>query len=164
MDNQVMSDVLAQVVATVARSYYFDTSSNELYALPPPTPAGTEIFAHYILDCVFDVMPKAIEAARDCDVRTVHDKSVLQQRLFDALLDFLPQIWKPHPRNDDRARAVAEVMVAEVGPVVEKQAFESASRRQHMSDWDLQQEEAQEREDEIARNRRRPGRKALYPC
>jgi hypothetical protein len=105
-----------------------------------------------------------MEAARDCDVRPVHDQSVLQQRLFDALLDFLPQLWAPHPHNADGARAAAEVIVAEVGPAIEKQAFEAASRRQHMTDFELQQEEAQEREAEIERNRRRPGRKALYDC
>jgi hypothetical protein len=159
-----MNAALKHVLATAARGYYFDTSCDPSYALPAPTPAGTEIFAQYILDCVFDVMPRAMEAARDCDVRPVHDKSVLQQRLFDALLDFLPQLWKPHPRNDDRARAAAEVMVAELGPAVEKQAFEVASRRQHMTDFELQQEEAQEREAEIERNRRRPGRRAIYEC
>jgi hypothetical protein len=159
-----MNAALKHVLATVARSYYFDTASNELYALPPPTPAGTEIFAQYILDCVFDVMPKAIEAARDCDLRPVHDKSVLQQQLFDALLDFLPHLWNPHPHNANRARAAAEVIVAELGPAVEKQAFEAASRRQHMTEFELQQEEAQEREAEIERNRRRPGRRALYRC
>jgi hypothetical protein len=160
------NEALMQVVATVARSYYFDTSCNPNYALLPPTPAGTEIFAQRILDCVFapGVMPRAMEAARDCDVRPVHDKSVLQQRLFDALLDFLPQLWAPHPHNANRARAAAEVIVAEVSPAVEKQAFESASRRQHMTDGELQQEQAQEREAEIERNRRRPGRKAIYSC
>ena len=160
------NEPLMHVLATVARSYYFDTSCNPSYALPAPTPAGTEIFAQYILDCVFvsGVMSRAMESARDCDVRPVHDKSVLQQRLFDALLDFLPQIWKPHPHNNDRARAAAEVIVAEVGPAVEKQAFEAASRRQHMTEFELQQEEAQEREAEIERNRRRPGRRALYRC
>jgi hypothetical protein len=56
------------------------------------------------------------------------------------------------------------VIVAEVGPAVEKQAFESASRRQHMTELELQQEEAEEREAEIERNRRRPGRKSLYRC
>jgi hypothetical protein len=161
-----MSAALKHVLATVARSYYFETSSNELYAMPSPTPTGTEIFAQYILDRVFapGVMSRAMEAARDCDVRTVHDKSVLQQRLFDALVDFLPQLWAPHPHNANRARAAAEVIVAEVGPAVEKQAFEAASRRQHMTDLELQQEEAQDREAEIERNRRRPGRRALYQC
>jgi hypothetical protein len=158
-----MNEPLMQVVATVARGYYFDTSTNPSYALRAPTPAGTEIFAKYILDRVFapGVMPRAMEAARECDVRTVHDKSVLQQRLFDALCDFLPQLWRPHPRNADRARAAGEVMVAEVGPAVEKRAFEAASRRQHMTEGELQQEEAREREAEIERNRRRP-RRRLY--
>jgi hypothetical protein len=161
-----MNEPFMQVVATVARSYYFDTASNPSYALLPPTPAGTEIFAQRILVCVFapGVMPRAMEAARDCDVRPVHDKSVLQARLFDALLDFLPQLWAPHPRNADKARAAAEVIVAEIGPAVEKQAFEAASRRQHMTEGELQQEEAQEREAEIERNRRRPARRALYNC
>jgi hypothetical protein len=159
-----MNAALKSVIATVARSYYFDASSNELYALPSPTPASTEIFEKWVLDRVFapGVMSRAIEAARDCDVRPVHDKSVLQQRLFDALLDFLPQIWKPHPRNGDKARAAAEVIVAEVGPAVEKQAFEAASRRQHMTEFESQEEEARSREAEIERNRRRPLRRALY--
>jgi hypothetical protein len=161
-----MNEPLMQVVATVARSYYFDTSTNPSYALPAPTPAGTEIFAQYILERVFapGVMSRVMQAARECDVRPVHDKSVLQQRLFDALLDFLPQIWSSHPRNADRAKAAAEVIVAELSPAVEKQAFEAASRRQHMTQGELQQEEAQEREAEIERNRRRPGRKPLYNC
>jgi hypothetical protein len=56
------------------------------------------------------------------------------------------------------------VIVAEVGPAVEKRAFEIASRRQYITEGELQQEAAQEREAEIERNRRRPGRRALYSC
>jgi hypothetical protein len=69
-----MTEPLVQVVATVAREYYFGASTNELYALPAPTPAGTEIFARRILDCVFapGVMLRAMEAARDCDVRPAY--------------------------------------------------------------------------------------------
>jgi hypothetical protein len=62
-----------------------------------------------------------------------------------------------HPHNVNRAGAAAEVIVAEVSPVIEKQAFEAASRRQHMTEGELRQEEAWEREAEIERNRRRPG-------
>ena len=80
------------------------------------------------------VMPRALEAARECDVRPVYNKSLLQQRLADALVDFMPQLWRPHPRNVDRARAAAEVIVAEVPPWVERQAFELASRHQHMTE------------------------------
>jgi hypothetical protein len=78
-----MNAALKHVLGTVAREYYFGASSNKLYALPPPTPTGAEIFEAYVLDRVFTpgVMPRAMEAARDCDVRPVHDKSVLQQRL-----------------------------------------------------------------------------------
>jgi hypothetical protein len=38
------------------------------------------------------VMPRALEAARECDVRPVYNKSLLQQRLADALVDFMPQL------------------------------------------------------------------------
>jgi hypothetical protein len=72
--------------------------------------------------------------------------------------------YRPHPRNVDRARAAAEVIVAEVPPWVERQAFELASRHQHMTESESQEEAAHEREAEIERNRRRPPRKALYPC
>jgi hypothetical protein len=157
---------LMQVIATAARGYYFDTASNPSYALPAPTPAGAEIFTHFMVERVFapGVMPRALEAARECDVRPVYNKSLLQQRLADALVDFMPQLWRPHPRNVDRARAAAEVIVAEVPPWVERQAFELASRHQHMTESESQEEAAHEREAEIERNRRRPPRKALYPC
>ena len=156
---------LMQVIATAARGYYFDTASNPSYALPAPTPAGAEIFTHFMVERVFapGVMPRALEAARECDMRPVYNKSVFQQRLADALVDFMPQLWKPHPRNVDRARAGAEVIVAEVGPAVEKQAFEAASRLQHMTELELQEEQARDREDEIARNRPRPRRRPFYP-
>lgn len=156
--------VLMQVIATAARGYYFDTASNPSYALPAPTPAGAEIFTHFMVERVFapGVMPWALEAARKCDVRSVYNKSLLQQRLADTLVDFMPQLWRPHPRNVDRARAGAEVIVAEVGPAVEKQAFEAASRLQHMTELEMQEEAAQERELEIARNRRKPPRRKLY--
>jgi hypothetical protein len=155
---------LMQVIATAARGYYFDTASNPSYALPAPTPAGAEIFTHFMVERVFapGVMPRALEAARECDVRPVYNKSLLQQRLFDTLVDFMPQLWRPHPRNVDRARAGAEVMVAEVGPAVEKQAFDAASRLQHMTESESQEEAARERESEIERNRRRPRRRPLY--
>jgi hypothetical protein len=160
------NEALTQVIATAVRGYYFDTASNPSYALPAPTPAGAEIFAQLVLDRVFapGVMPRAVEAARECDVRPVHSKSVLQQRLVDTLVDFMPQLWRPHPRNGDKARAAAEVIVAEVPPRVERQAFELAGRRQHMTAPELQEEAAQEREAAIERNRRRPRRKTLYNC
>jgi hypothetical protein len=62
---------LMQVIATAARGYYFDTASNPSYALPAPTPAGAEIFTHFMVERVFAprVMPRALEAARECDVR-----------------------------------------------------------------------------------------------
>jgi hypothetical protein len=106
-----------------------------------------------------------LEAARECDVRPVYNKSVLQQRLYDVLAEFMPQLWRPHPRNDDRARAGAEVIVAEVGPAVEREAFQDAARRQHMSEFELQEDSSRERDEAIERQRqsRQPKRK-LYPC
>jgi hypothetical protein len=159
------NEALLRVIATAVRGYYFDTASNPSYALPAPTPAGAEVFEQCLLDRVFapGVMTRAMEAARECDVRPVYNKSVFQQRLADTLVDFMPQLWRPHPRNVDRARAAAEVIVAEVPPWVERQAFELASRRQHMTGPELQEEAAWQREAEIERNRRRPRRRPLYP-
>src|SRR5262245_15263937 len=159
------NEALMQVIATAARGYYFDTASNPSYALPVPTPAGAKIFTHFVVERVFapGVMPRALEAARESDVRPVHNKSVFQQRLFDALVDFMPQLWKPHPRNVDRARAGAEVIIVEIGPAVEKQAFDAASRLQHMTESELQEEQARDREQEILFNRSRPRRRPMYP-
>jgi hypothetical protein len=43
-------------------------------------------------------------------------------------------------------------------------SLKSGLRLRSKLEGELQQEQAQEREAEIARNRRRPGRKAPYPC
>jgi len=161
------NEALTQVIATAVRGYYFDTASNPSYALPAPTPAGAEIFTQWLLDHVFapGVMSRVVEASRECDVRPVHNKSVLQQRLVDTLVDFMPQRRRPHPRNGDKARAAAEVIVAEVTPWVERQAFELAGRRQHMSEFELQEEQLRERDEAIEHQRqsRKPRRK-LYQC
>jgi hypothetical protein len=159
------TEILKQYIVTVARSHYLDTSSNPTFGLPSPTPKGTEIFAQCILDRVFapGVIKRANEAASACDVQLVHPKSPLQERLADALRDSFPLGRRPHPLNHDKARAFAEVIVAEITPAVEDQAFETAARRQNMTESELLEEEARDREAELERNRRRPPRKPLYP-
>jgi hypothetical protein len=156
---------LKRQIEVVARSYYLDLSSDPASALPSPTPKGAEIFAQCIHDRVFapGVIPRAMEAARACDVQRVHGKSVLQERLADALRDYFSSIATAHPRNHDKASAFAEVIVAEIPPAIEGQAFDTAARRQHMTESELQEEEARERDAEIERNRRRQRRGPLYP-
>jgi hypothetical protein len=109
------------------------------------------------------VITRAMEAANGCDVQPVDPKSGLQERLADALRDSFTQWRPPHPRDRDKARAFAEVIVAEITPAVDREAFETAARRQHMTESELAEEAAREREAEIERNRRRPPRKPLYP-
>jgi hypothetical protein len=157
--------ILKQQIVAVARSYYFETSSNPTFALSPPTPKGAGIFAQCILDRVFaqDVIRCAMAAASGCDVQPVHPKSPLQERLANVLRDSFPLGRRPHPLNHDQAKAFAEVIVAGITPEVEGQAFDTAARRQHMTGSELLEEAAREREAEIERNRRRPPRKPLYP-
>jgi hypothetical protein len=158
--------LLKRRIEVVARSHYLDLSNDPASALPSPTPKGAETFTQCILDRVFalGVIPRAMEAARACDVQRVYGKSVLQEKLADALRDFFSSIATAHPRNHDKASAFAEVIVAEIPPAIEQQAFDTAAWRQYMTEHELQEEAAREREAEIERNRRRPPRKSLYPC
>jgi hypothetical protein len=154
-------------VYAVARGHYLNLSSDPSYALPPPTQQGAEIFADFILKRAKapGILARADEATRDCDVQSVQDKSALQERLAEALRDFrLRTFLHPHPWNDTKARAFAEVIVAEIGQPVEQQAFDTVKRRQHMSELELREEEAREHEAAIERDRqRRRPLKPLYP-
>ena len=109
-------------------------------------------------------MRNARDAASQCSAPWVENATLLQQRLREALIDFYKQSARSHPRIEDQARAFAETVIAEVGPEVESAALRQVERMQHLSDIEWQYAQAVEREEEIARNRRRPRRKALYPC
>jgi hypothetical protein len=130
------AEAFARIVVKTARNYYSDTANDPLRATPPPTPEGAEIFAQLILDRVRTpgVMRRAMEAAGAREVRPLYPnvtagdaplypKSVFQQMLTGALHDFFSQQWRLHPGDDDRARAAAEVIIAEIGQSAERGAF-----------------------------------------
>jgi hypothetical protein len=110
------------------------------------------------------MMRNARDAASRCSASWVENASLLQQRLREALFDFYKQSARSHPRIEDQAHAFAEAVIAEVGPTVESDALWQVARLEHLSEVEWQYAQAVEREAEIARNRRRPRRKALYPC
>jgi hypothetical protein len=138
-----------QVIGKIAWDYW-SVSRDSSYGLPAPTEAAGNFFVKGVLDCILAGWSRAMEAARDCDIRVIdEDKSAFQAKLYAGLRDFLPQLWRPHPRNDDKARAGAEVLVAKVPPWVERRLFKEADRKAGMSEFELQEEEARE-EDESA--------------
>jgi hypothetical protein len=109
-------------------------------------------------------MRNAREAASQCSAPWVENATLLQRRLREALVDFYEQSARSHPQIEDQASAFTEAVIAEVGPTVESAALMQVERMQHLSEIEWQYAQAVAREEEIARNRRRPRRKALYPC
>ena len=154
-----MSITLEEVIKAVLVDFYWET-------VPQPTRQGAGIFVNYLMDHLRGpgVMRNARDAASQCSAPWVENATLLQRRLREALVDFYKQSARPHPRIEDQARAFAETVIAEVGPEVESAALVQVERMQHLSEIEWQYAQAVEREAEIARNRRRPRRKALYPC
>ena len=154
-----MSITLDEVIKAVLVDFYWET-------MPQPTRQGAGIFVNYLMDHLRGpgVMRNARDAASQCSAPWVENATLLQRRLREALVDFYKQSARPHPRIEDQARAFAETVIAEVGPEVESAALVQVERMQHLSEIEWQYAQAVEREAEIARNRRRPRRKALYPC
>ena len=154
-----MSITLDEVIKAVVADCYWETA-------PQPTRQGAGIFVNYLMDQLRGpgVMRNAREAASQCSAPWVENATLLQRRLREALVDFYKQSARSHPRIEDQARAFAETVIAEVGPEVESAALVQVERMQHLSEIEWQYAQAVEREAEIARNRPRPRRKALYPC
>ena len=154
-----MSITLDEVIKAVLVNFYWET-------VPQPTRQGAGIFVNYLMDHLRGpgVMRNARDAASQCSAPWVENATLLQQRLREALVDFYKQSARPHPRIEDQARAFAETVIVEVGPQVESAALRQVERMQHLSEIEWQYAQAVAREEEIARNRRRPRRKALYPC
>jgi hypothetical protein len=154
-----MSITLEEVIKAVLVNFYWET-------VPQPTRQGAGIFVNYLMDHLRGpgVMRNARDAAGQCSAPWVENATLLQRRLREALVDFYKQSARPHPRIEDQARAFAETVIAEVGPEVESAALRQVERMQHLSEIEWQYAQAVEREAEIARNRPRPRRKALYPC
>ena len=154
-----MSITLEEVIKAVLVDFYWET-------VPQPTRQGAGIFVNYLMDHLRGpgVMRNARDAASQCSAPWVENATLLQRRLREALVDFYKQSARSHPRIEDQARAFAETVIAEVGPEVESAALVQVERMQHLSEIEWQYAQAVAREEEIARNRPRPRRKALYPC
>ena len=150
---------IEEVIKAVLADHYITT-------IPQATRQGVALFVNYLMNDLRGpgVMRNAREAASQCSAPWVENATLLQQRLREALINFYEQSARSHPRIEDQARAFAETVIAEVGPEVESAALRQVERMQHLSDIEWQYAQAVEREAEIARNRRRPRRKALYPC
>jgi hypothetical protein len=78
----------------------------------------------------------------------------------DALITYIAPRTRP-PRQDDKARAFAETLVAVYNEANVQAAMRQAAR---YAPLDPEQSAAWEREAEIERNRRRPRRRGLYSC
>jgi len=76
---------------------------------------------------------------------------------------FLRSSGETSSRNDDKARAFAETIIAAFGPVSEQSALEKVLRRERLSESDQEFEQAREREAEIERNRPPPSPEGALP-
>ena len=155
-----MSATLVEIIWAVVVDHYIATAPQ------PPTRQGLALFANYLMDHLRSpgVMRNARDAASQCRTLWVENASLLQQRLREALVDFYKQSARPHPQIADQASAFAEAVIAEAGPMVESAALMQVERLQRLSEIEWQYAQAVAREEEIARNRRRPKRRSLYPC
>jgi hypothetical protein len=154
-----MSVTIEEVIMAAVVDGYWETS-------PQPTRQGAGIFVNYVMNHLrgLGVIPRAREAASRCSALCVENASLLQKRLREALVDFYKRAARPHPRIEDQARAFAETVIAEFGSMIESAAFRQVARLEHLSEVEWQYAQAVAREEEIARNRRRPPRRPLYPC
>ena len=134
--------------------------------VPQATRQGVALFVNYMMDQLrlAGVMARAWEAAGQCSAPWVDNATLLQQRLSEALVDFYKQSARSHPRIEDQASAFAETVINELGQSAEAAALTQVERLQHLSEIQWQYAQAVAREDEIARNRPKRRRRALYPC
>jgi hypothetical protein len=146
------------VVREVSADYYF--------SLPHSTRSGAAVFVDEMLKLLTpELVARAREAAGACEADyPVLSPTVLQERLLAAIVDRYRRIVRPHPRLADQAAAFAETIIAAFGPEAEAAALRYARRMASASEHLAQVEYARAREEEIARNRRKPPRRPLYPC
>jgi hypothetical protein len=150
---------IEEVIKAILADHYIAT-------IPQATRQGLALFVNYLMNHLRGpgVMRNAWDAASQCSAPWVENATLLQRRLREALVDFYQHSARSHPRIEDQAHAFAETVIAELGPEVEGAALRQVERLQHLSEIEWQYAQAREREEEIARNRRRPRRRALYPC
>jgi hypothetical protein len=152
-----MSD-LETVMREVAPDYYF--------LQPGSTRSGVRAFVDDMFDFLQTpgLVPRAREAAQVCEAEPVRNPNVFQEILRAAVFDFYRRSVRPHPRLDDMAAAFADTIIAPFTLDRIETALRRAERLSAVSEHLWEVERAREREAEIARNRRRPPRKPLYPC
>jgi hypothetical protein len=152
-----MSD-LVDIVREVAADYYL--------SLPHSTRSGAAVFVDEMLKLLMpELVTRARSAAGACEPDcVVENPTVLQEDLRSAIVDRYTRTARPHPRLADQAAAFAETIIVAFGPAQESSALGYARRMAAASEHLMRVEQARWREEEIARNRRKPPRRKLYDC
>ena len=124
------------------------------------------LFVNYLMNDLRGpgVMRNAREAASQCSAPWVENATLLQRRLREALVDFYEQSAGRTPRSRTRQAPSRKPSSPRWARRSKAQRSCRSSGCQHLSEIEWQYAQAVAREEEIARNRRRPRRKALYPC
>ena len=138
----------------VAGDYYF--------SLPNSTRSGARVFVDDMLELLRTpgLGSRVREAAAACEAAyPIINPNPFQENLRPAIFDCYIRSARPHPRREDMAAAAADTIVAEFTTDRVEAALHAAVS-EHL--WEIEQ--ARWREEEIARNRRRPKRAKLYPC
>jgi len=151
-----MSD-LETVVREVAPDYY--------YSVPNSTRSGVRVFLDDMLELLHTpgLVARAREAAGVCEADyPVLNPTALQESLRAAIIDRYIRTVRQHPRLEDQAAAFADTIIAAYTPDRIEAALQRAARMSAASEHLIEIEQARWREMEIARNRRKPPRKAIY--
>jgi hypothetical protein len=148
---------LEPVMHDVAPVYYF--------MQPGSTRSGVRVFVEDMFNILYTpgLVPRAREAAQICEAQPVINPNAFQERLRAAVFDLYRRTVRAHPRLDDMAAAFAETIIEPFTSWRIETALQRAERLAAASEHLWEVERAREREAEIARNRRRPRRKPLYP-
>jgi hypothetical protein len=124
-------------------------------------PAGFEAYFDTIMAEVVKAEPRAWRAARDCEVQDHSTwQTPLQKDLRHALARFFEREHPDATQLELRAEAFGRTIAAAVHGGVEQRALYEANLRP-LSDHEKEWRDAEERDQEFERNRRRP-RKPLY--
>lgn len=154
-----MSGDVVTVVREVAADYYF--------SLPNSTRSGARDFVDDMLELLRTpgLGSRVREAAAACEAAyPIINPNPFQENLRPAIFDCYTRSARPHPRREDMAAAGADTIVAEFTTDRVEAALQRAARHAAASEYLWEIEQARWREEEIARNRRRPKRVKLYPC
>jgi hypothetical protein len=151
-----MTDLVDDVVREVSADYYF--------SLPGSTGSGAAVLVDEMLQLLHS--PGLLARARDASVCEVDYPVVnpdsFQDSLRAAIIDRYRRVVRPHPRLEDQAAAFADTIIAQFRPGYVEAALRRAARYAAASEHHMQVEQARWREEEIARNRRKPPRRKLY--